>query len=59
VCKNGKIRSSGVLQPMAVATSFAILLIFLPVGRIQPDAELHADFESVEKVLKKCTKESY
>ncbi len=26
---------------------------------VSKDAEFHADFESVEKVLKKCTKKSY
>ncbi len=34
-------------------------IFFFKSKKVSKNAEFHADFESVEKVVKKCTKKSY
>jgi hypothetical protein len=35
------------------------IFFFFKSKKVSKNAEFHADFESVEKVVKKCTKKSY
>jgi hypothetical protein len=46
-------------QSLKKVQIWPLKFFFFLIQNVSKNAEFHADFESVEKVVKKCTKKSY